>query len=299
MKYLKLAWEKIRDHFHGPAKPSLPPEVPHNRRVVGDEWDKYHARRQGNKSVPLCRAEEPWRNGSVPETFQLPVIMVLLISPPGFDQRYNFVAQQLDAIGLPHTRLHTRVSNSHRRIDICIQNRAHTAVLVNHTFVPRADGAVGMPERMISLLYNHVEAWNQVAMQKHITLVLEDDVNISTSFMSTLRQSLWELETQPWDILWPGYCCCCPDGTPVSEVLSRHRKTGCTQSYILHPRSAMRMLRHMPTKLCYGSDHYMNALFGTLPCWKGFAFRKNLIVQDKRTFPNSTHRHASEEMVSW
>ena len=156
-----------------------------------------------------------------------------------------------------------------------------------------------MPERMISLLYNHVEAWNQVAMQNHITLVLEDDVNISTSFLPTLRQSLWELETQPWDIIWPGYCCCCPDGAPVSEVLSRHRKTGCTQSYILHPRSAMRMLRHMPTKLCYGSDHYMNALFGTLPCWKGFAFRKNLIVQDKRTFPNSTHRHATEEMVSW
>ena len=63
--------------------------------------------------------------------------MVLLISPPGFDQRYKFVAQQLDTLGLAHTRLHTKVSNSHKRIDICIQNRAHTAVLVNHTFVPR------------------------------------------------------------------------------------------------------------------------------------------------------------------
>ena len=59
------------------------------------------------------------------------------------------------------------------------------------------------------------------------------------------------------------------------------------------------MLRAMPTSLCHGSDHYMNHLFENVQCWKGYAFRQNLIIQDKRVFPESTHRHASEAMVSW
>ena len=122
-------------------------------------------------------------------------------------------------------------------------------------------------------------------------MVLEDDVNISHTFMPTLRRAFWQLRNQYWDIIWPGYCCCAPDGAPVTEDLSIHHKTGCTQSYIIHPRSAIRMLRAMPTKLCYGSDHYMNQLFTQVkPCWRGYAFRQNLVRQDKIVWPNSTHR---------
>ena len=201
MDLIHRAWDFVARKVN-PAPPSRPPPTPRPRpqahRAPTVPAVKHHA----------CTPEKSWPNTSAPYTFKMPTVAVLLISPPGFDSRYNYVAEQLHSIGLAHERVHVNVSNHHRRIDVCQTNRAHTAVLVNRTFVHRSDNAVGMPERMISLLYNHVEVWNRVAMQKHITLVLEDDVNISQAFMYTLRQSLWQLHDQPWDILWPGHCCC-------------------------------------------------------------------------------------------
>lgn len=152
-----------------------------------------------------------------------------------------------------------------------------------------------------SLLYNHIGAWDRIARHKHdrFGLVLEDDVKIAQNLVHRLREAAWQLQSQPWDILWPGYCCCTPDGPPVSALLARHRTTGCAQSYLLRPRAAQRMLAALPAEQCEGADHFMNTLFARLPCWRGYALRKSLI-QQRDTNPNSsTHRRADEEVVGW
>ena len=256
-------------------------------------------RDNGFKVAHACTPEAPWVNTTAPPSFSLPVVVALVINAPDLKARYEYVKQQLRAIDMPYSRLYTAVANAHRRTDICKTNDAMYTVHVNGTYKKPANPVPGIPERTLSLLYNHVEAWNRVARRSHITLVLEDDVNISSSFKETLRQTLWQLREQPWDIIWPGYCCCTPNGPAVTPDLARHSLTGCTQSYIIHQHSAQRMLRAMPTDQCYGSDHYMNHLFPQVPCWKGYAFRRNLIPQDKTKFPISSHRHPHEAVVSW
>ena len=248
-----------------------------------------------------CHNELSWPvNNTPPRSFEMPRIVAYVISPLMLGARYRYVAAQLDAMSLPHHRVFVDVPAEHARRDLCVRNDGQWAVLVNGSFVLKPNTKPGMPTRMLNLLYNHVHIWDKVAMGKQMALVLEDDVNISRAFPDTLRTALWQLyHRRSWDIVWPGYCCCSPDGAPVTDVLARHSKTGCTQSYLLHPRAAARMLRAMPIQRCTGSDHYMNALFAQVPCWKGYAFRQNLIVQDKTTFPKSTHRHETEAVIGW
>jgi len=249
--------------------------------------------------IRTCKPVE-WSNVTIaPGGFNPRKLVVFVISAPGLSRRYTYVANQLHELGMPYERIFTHVSNAHRRVDICKSNDRIFSVIVNKSYVTLPGTPHGMPERMLSLLYNHVEAWNRIARQRHMALVLEDDVNISTSFLPVIRNVMWQLNSHPWDIIWPGYCCCAPDGSPVTPDLALHKSTGCTQSYIINPESAIRMLKSMPIETCHASDHYMNALFTHIPCWRGYATRRNLIIQDKTTFPNSTHRHSHERVVGW
>jgi len=249
----------------------------------------------------ICPNDFAWPvNDTPPLSFKMPRIIAYVISPLVLNARYRYVAAQLDALSLPHHRVCVDWPAEHARRDLCVRNDGQWAVLVNGSFVLKPHTKAGMPTRMLNLLYNHAHIWDRVAMGKHMALVLEDDVNISLAFPGTLRTALWQLYHQPsWDIVWPGYCCCTPDGASVTSVLAKHSKTGCAQSYLLHPLAAARMLRAMPIQQCTGADHYMNILFAQTPCWKGYAFRQNLIVQDKTTFPKTTHRHETEEVVGW
>jgi hypothetical protein len=187
------------------------------------------------------------------------------------------------------------------RREVCRENRMAMSVLddKNKWIKSKKCGSeCGMPERTLNLLYNHVDLWKVVAGSSSPALILEDDASFEPSFDTYHDKAFGHLSNNTeWDIIWPGYCCCAPDGPRITAYLYKHKLTGCAQSYILHPRGAQKLLKSLPMKRCHGADHFMNSVISTIREWKGFAFSKSTINQNKNF--KATHRFQSERMVTW
>ena len=237
------------------------------------------------------------------QTRWLSKLRVYVISPPQLDERFHTVHRQLLGLGINESRIRRVFSASARalaRYDVC---RANDQKFSSHksssdlSFVQSAQ--TGMPWKTLNLIYNQVETWNWVALEGGPGLVLEDDVVLDDRLPAALAHALSTLDScEPtWDVLWPGYCCCAPNGPSVSRHLAQHSQTGCAQSYILSATGAERLLRHLPMPQCLPADLMMNQLFQKVGGWKGFALKQSLINQ--RDTKVTTHRFSNEELVSW
>ena len=239
-------------------------------------------------------------------TYLTDITVAYIISAPHLHKRYAYVKSQLDALSIPSKHVFEEVSTSMRRFDICSKNSNLITVtkslkIGTERWKNPTSLTGGMPEKMLNLLYNHVAAWNQIACSKSIGLVLEDDVQIHPNIVEYTEKAINELKGRKvsWDIIWPGYCCCAPDGPLFSKHLNRHKRTGCAHSYMLQPASAKKMLQSLPNNMCHGADFFMNNLFSRMDSWNGFAFPHSLVNQNRSHFPFTTHRHANETIVYW